>query len=930
MKKKRKLLTSLKRAITGILCGAVIATSTFSNYSMVTHAAGFNSVIQNTVVSLVDAGAYKVGEIAGSSIGGPVGGVVLGTLASKGANYFVNASSTGVEGNTTYNIMNGNIYNINDSFNTTNYYDYYDYSYNDNSQTWNYNFYNPINNNYNTTNEFYYNPEYSTYYYNTYQGDTITNNYVTDNTTYVSYYIVEKSADEIISQQYFEIYFKLPDGRNSFNLSKEDIWGQYALSNYSSYVNVAEDDGITLGLWHLDGDLKDSSYWNNSTGSSYTATYNDARFEGGKYLKNAGDYFTLKLDKATLPSTWTLEWFEFTPQKTDPSLTDSFDKAGSWSEKVRYNPLYTKGLDSNGVYVPPSASPGMIDRTREAYYTRTFYKYTGTSGLSDVDIYGSSIYGSINHYAIVCSGGKYFYYANGNKVECDVSDPTASYLGDGVSVSTSSIKFYTGSRYTSPVDKWTDYEYKDMAVGQSQVGTNPSSSNFTKANYHIFDHENRHYRYRYCTYFNYESIIDEVRLSKGAIYSDNFTPTNQVYTTNTVLVTPSDPEKNEISFKSSRELGTVRVGGARPTYPDNNSVYISLDDDSIVKSIQQYQDNGWYNIDAALYDGTKWITLLGYDLSTLQLRKPLSIVKNCNIKVENTDEGILFTPTHSATCFTSVISIDGKTHCIDGMDTYLYKDVKDGQKYKIFMSCTHRINDDQITKKTMPVTWTYKGSGESGGEQPTVITDCTLRVENTDTGILCTPNHSDTCALRNIYIDNVKYDFDVTGNFLFNSAVDGQTYKIYMKCVHVKDEDSVTRIGRTVSWTYHNNNDPGGTQPEPPDDSNNSNNNSGGNSGGSSGDNSDDDSSGGILGAIGNLLKTLFGAISKIITPLLDGITELLGSIIDGLANITSFGTKFGEFLSGAFIFIPDEIITVLTLGVSLAILAIIFRILKR
>ena len=105
MKKKRKLLTSLKRAITGILCGAVIATSTFSNYSMVTHAAGFNSVIQNTVVSLVDAGAYKVGEIAGSSIGGPVGGVVLGTLASKGANYFVNASSTGVEGNTTYNII---------------------------------------------------------------------------------------------------------------------------------------------------------------------------------------------------------------------------------------------------------------------------------------------------------------------------------------------------------------------------------------------------------------------------------------------------------------------------------------------------------------------------------------------------------------------------------------------------------------------------------------------------------------------------------------------------------------------------------------------------------------------------------------------------------------------------------------------------------
>lgn len=113
--------------------------------------------------------------------------------------------------------------------------------------------------------------------------------------------------------------------------------------------------------------------------------------------------------------------------------------------------------------------------------------------------------------------------------------------------------------------------------------------------------------------------------------------------------------------------------------------------------------------------------------------------------------------------------------------------------------------------------------------------------------------------------------------------------------------------------TYHTTGDSGGVQPSPPEDS-----------GG-------DSSSGlGIFDSIGNLLKTIVTAISKIVAPLLDGISELLGSIIDGLVNITSFGTKFGEFLSGAFTFIPDEIITVLTLGVSLAILAIIFRILKR
>ena len=246
---------------------------------------------------------------------------------------------------------------------------------------------------------------------------------------------------------------------------------------------------------------------------------------------------------------------------------------------------------------------------------------------------------------------------------------------------------------------------------------------------------------------------------------------------------------------------------------------------TIVKSVQQYQDNGWYSIDATLYDGSQWVTLTGSDFSTLVVNKP-----------------------------------DDST-------------------------------DDDKT--------------------PTV-SDCTLRIENTETGILCTPSHSSTCNSSSVFIDGVEHSFSDARTYLFTDAVDGQTYKIYLKCTHIKDGQTIIRTGRTTTWTYHKSGDSGGEQPLPPDNTSDS-----------------DSDSNSIWDSIGKLLKTILDAISAIVSPLLDGITTLIESIINSLTKVVSLTTNFGEFLSAAFVFIPSEFMSIITLGISLAILAIILRILK-
>lgn len=616
-KKKRKTRNLGKRFAMIALSALLIFSTVFNSYDM-NVSASESDIWENILIGIVNDGSFAAGAAIGGAIGsaispgtGTVVGSIVGGNVAQGAvnnvlDWYINASETGTRehGGSGKSIAYQYNKGVSTSQNTTNYNTTKNMSLYNETKTWNnttnnydytYNWYNPITNTYNTTNNYTYNATYNTYNYVTYDVDYTTNYYIQDNRTYVSYYIINVNNETQEQEEtYVEMYYELPDGRNSLYLTVDDIKGQYFPSNYSKYVSVAEDDGTTLGLWHLDGDLKDSSYHGNTAGSAYNNVYTDGLYANGKKFSDSeDDFLELKLDKVDLPSSWTLEWCEYVPET-------SISNAVLNSDKVTF--VHADYDDF--------ASPGMYYFDDEKYYIGYDVEISGYLGVNGSDGLYSPTTGYFVPYAVVCDGGTYKFYRNGNLISATSFDgttfkrqyynkgsvelhsdavafPEFSSLLSGLSVSDNGIRFYSSKELLGSVrgnerilmEIYSSYKYYSYPV------------------YDIYSSAHKN------------AIIDEVRLSSGVLYSgDTYTPSSQPYTTNTVLAVPSNPQKHEIAFKTNTDISEVRFGGARPTYPTNGYVYVSLDADNKVESIQQYQEDGWYEIEASLYIGTDWVS----------------------------------------------------------------------------------------------------------------------------------------------------------------------------------------------------------------------------------------------------------------------------------------------------------------------------------
>ena len=361
-----------------------------------------------------------------------------------------------------------------------------------NQQTNNYTYNSYTYNNYTYNNEYnYYTYDIDNHYY-----------YVTYNVNYVNIIYPDGTQDEDGNDNYdsVDIYFKLPDGRNSYDLDPEDIYGTYFVYNVVPYQSIPEDDGVTLGLWHLDGDLKDSSASNGSTVFSYLGTtFLDVDDTWGSALAtsklNYSDYneiFTL----SEYPDIWTIEFR-----------------------------LY---FSSSGYFSPYKSSSAW-----------------------------SIIAGQWNSIAVTYNGTSVSVYINGKLT------------GSGVS----------GGSYTK---------------GRWQVKTGGSVH------------------------------IDELRVSNKVLYtSGSYVYSQQPFDTNQVLVPPADPVEYDIGIFSGYDVPEYRIGGVRPTYPTNGFVWVYLEDD-VVQSVQQYQIDGWYSVDARIYvDGT-WQDVKGFNLKDAKFEEDSS------------------------------------------------------------------------------------------------------------------------------------------------------------------------------------------------------------------------------------------------------------------------------------------------------------------
>lgn len=164
-----------------------------------------------------------------------------------------------------------------------------------------------------------FNPEFNTY-------ETINNFYTDNSQTYIcetenyfisyefneTYYtICVAPVQSPTDGKFFNVYYQLPDGRNSFNLTPDDIRGvvfNYSVVNYDRTVL----DSSVLGLYRLDGNYSNFAINHSSSYFGYNnLNFIDGRFGGGiSFVDSRPATFAYG---STVPDSWTLEFWCFVP-----------------------------------------------------------------------------------------------------------------------------------------------------------------------------------------------------------------------------------------------------------------------------------------------------------------------------------------------------------------------------------------------------------------------------------------------------------------------------------------------------------------------------------------------------------------------------------------------------------------------------------------
>ena len=149
------------------------------------------------------------------------------------------------------------------------------------------------------------------------------------------YYINYTSITYIgYTEQYdkhYEVYYKLPDGRSSADLTAEELEQLNLSIDVINYGRSADDVSLR-SLYHFDGDTDDESYWNYCTDFAWnkgaSLTYMDeGSFGGSLYLDETEHDFTLTLPSG-LMGDFTLQ-FRYYQSATAAPQTDSYLNLGS-------------------------------------------------------------------------------------------------------------------------------------------------------------------------------------------------------------------------------------------------------------------------------------------------------------------------------------------------------------------------------------------------------------------------------------------------------------------------------------------------------------------------------------------------------------------------------------------------------------------------
>ena len=187
---------------------------------------------------------------------------------------------------------------------------------------------------YDASTRIYYVDAHDEYVYN-----TETNNYTTNNYSFQFEYHVSHTSITYIGQteeyqERYEMYYQLPDGRSSADLTAEDL-EQLSVVFKDVVLYARSADNVDMrALYHFDGNVEDSSYWSYATSFDWvlgaSLTYLDEGvFNGSLYLDETYHSFGITLPNVTdIHGDFTLQFRYYQSHTTAPILDSQVELGG--------------------------------------------------------------------------------------------------------------------------------------------------------------------------------------------------------------------------------------------------------------------------------------------------------------------------------------------------------------------------------------------------------------------------------------------------------------------------------------------------------------------------------------------------------------------------------------------------------------------------
>lgn len=472
-----------------------------------------------------------------------------------------------------------------------------------------------------TYNTAYYNNTYNSYYIPVSYNDVDYNYFITYAPTYTNItYIVDGCNDpsQAVSNNY---YFQLPDGRNSYNLTADDVFGIPLAGEVINYVFAPEDSNC-LALYHFDGNIQESSGVGSSASFLSGSVPRYVTGSMGKYLNFLDEGSILIELPSNYSGSYTVEFrlnlgtlASFSPQSFPagvtlgthtnycPLVSDSytvhwkewFADPGEWFEADYAVAL--KGRKNSFLISSSLISLNDVAILGAKSDVYSYYDYDDSSASPYLcgtnQLYGSSVPLNPTYYTTSLDNG---YAANWLK----------SYAGSSKLVSLNLEAFPLKSAQNS----WVNVALVHNAAGTDSIYVNGVNSSY---NDDLPDSITT-LSFNFMRGFSFVSI-DELRISKGVLYSKDYTPATAPFDDSMILVQPSEKTEGAIAVKSAVAVNNVRLGGVRPSYPAQGDVYISLDADKKVTSCQQYQSGTWTECQGSVCKDDNWVELTGYSFA---------------------------------------------------------------------------------------------------------------------------------------------------------------------------------------------------------------------------------------------------------------------------------------------------------------------------